>query len=390
MLKDYQIIDADSHVTEPADMWEQYLEPEFKDRAPYKDMTLKGGDPSRQVIRLDLFSPPFKDLKVEGETIYDNISEGVWAEGLKVAIQAYKSYGVRNFDPESHVQAMKRLGADIAFLYPTVGLWMLAMDSMDPKLAGALTRAYNNWLRDFCSYDVQSLRGVGAINLHDPEEMVPELRRIAEFGWKAVFLRPNPVKGRLLSDPAYEPFWTECERLEISVGLHEGTHSRLPATGSDRFKTRFAMHACSHPMEHMMALLALIEGGVLERHPNLKVAFLESGCGWVPYWLWRMDEAEYKHLAWEVKENVKMKPSEYFRRQCFVSVEPSEPYIPELIDYIGSDNVILGSDYPHIDHEPEIMKEAVGLSDRLSPQTVQKLLWDNPSRFYGLPDRRAG
>lgn len=390
MLKDYQIIDADSHVTEPAEMWEQYLEPEFKDRAPYKEVALKGGDPSRQVIRLDLFSPPFKDLKVEGETIYDNISEGVWAEGLKVAIQAYKSYGVRNFDPESHVQAMKRLGADIAFLYPTVGLWMLAMDSMDPKLAGALTRAYNNWLRDFCSYDVQSLRGVGAINLHDPEEMVPELRRIAEFGWKAVFLRPNPVKGRLLSDPAYEPFWTECERLEISVGLHEGTHSRLPATGSDRFKTRFAMHACSHPMEHMMALLALIEGGVLERHPNLKVAFLESGCGWVPYWLWRMDEAEYKHLAWEVKENVKMKPSEYFRRQCFVSVEPSEPYIPELIDYIGSDNVILGSDYPHIDHEPEIMKEAVGLSDRLSPQTVQKLLWDNPSRFYGLPDRRAG
>ena len=119
-------------------------------------------------------------------------------------------------------------------------------------------------------------------------------------------------------------------------------------------------------------------------HPGLKVAFLESGCGWVPYWLWRLDEAEYKHLAWEVQDNVKMKPSEYFRRQCFVSIEPDEPYIPEIIDYIGSDNSILGSDYPHIDHDAEIMKSAVGLEERLSQQTVQKLLWDNPSRFYGL------
>lgn len=91
---------------------------------------------------------------------------------------------------------MQKMGAGIAFLYPTVGLWMLAVDTMDAKLAGALTRAYNSWLRDFCSYDPQKLWGIGAINQHAPEEMVPELRRLAGFGWKAVFLRPNPVKGR--------------------------------------------------------------------------------------------------------------------------------------------------------------------------------------------------
>ncbi len=117
------------------------------------------------------------------------------------------------------------------------------------------------------------------INLHAPEEMVSELQRVVEFGWKAVVLRPNPFKGRLLSNPSYEPFWSECEHLGIAVGIHEGTHSHSPTTGMDRFNTRFAMHACSHPMEQMMAMLALIEGGVLERHPHLKVAFLESGCG---------------------------------------------------------------------------------------------------------------
>lgn len=386
MLKEYKIIDADSHVSEPVEMWAEYIEPEFKDRAPYVDVREVG---ENGTIRLDVFSPPLKNLKVNGEKIYHKISDDIWMEGIKMSIRdaqikEQKKKTMLGVDAASHVMAMEKMGIDIAFLYPTVGLWMLAIDSMDGKLAGALTRAYNNWLYDFCSYDTEKLRGVGAMNLHEPSEMVPELRRIAEFGWRAVFLRPNLVKGRSLSDPAYEEFWGECESLDIAVSLHEGTHSRLPTTGYDRFESRFGMHACSHPMEQMMALLSLIEGGVLERHPKLRVAFLESGCGWLPYWLWRMDEAEYKHLAWEVRDNVKMKPSEYFRRQCFISVEPDEPYLERIIDYIGEDNLILGSDYPHIDFDPDIIDEAVGLGDRLSRSTTQKILWDNPKRYYGI------
>ena len=359
MLKGYRIVDADSHVIEPRDMWEKYLEPAFKSFA---------------------VSP---DFKIKGEEILHKISDQVSTEGIKQVAQAHPMSLLNDFDPESQVRVMVKMGVDVSFLYPSHALWILAIDTMEPQLVGAFTRAYNNWLRDFCSYNPDILKGVGAINLHAPEEMVSELQRILEFGWKAVYLRPNPVKGRLLSDSVYEPFWTECEQLGIAVGLHEGTHSRLPTTGSDRFKTRFAMHACSHPMEQMMALLALIEGGVLERHPQLKVGFLESGCGWLPYWLWRLDE-EYEQLHWEVKNNVKMKPSEYFRRQCFIAIEPSEPYIPQIIEYIGADNLIFGSDYPHMDHKQNIVKEAVDLEERLPKETVQKILWDNPVRFYGL------
>jgi len=359
MLNGYRIIDADSHVYEPIDMWQEYLEPAFKNFAP---------------------SP---DMKINGEEIVDKISVQVRLEGNKQILQAHPMSFFNSFDPESHVQAMKQMGVDISFIYPTYGLWLLAIDTMTPQLAGAFTRAYNNWLRDFCSYNPEILRGVGAINLHAPEEMVSELLRIVNFGWKAVFLRPNPVKGRLLSNPAYEPFWTKCEELGIAIGIHEGTHSRLPTTGGDRFHTRFAMHACSHPMEQMMALLALIKGGVLERHPQLRVGFLESGCGWLPYWLWRLDE-EYKNLHWEVGDNVKMKPSEYFRRQCFIEIEPSEPYLSQIIEYIGSDNLLFGSDYPHMDHQPDIVERVVALEEQLSRKIVQNILWDNPVRFYGL------
>jgi uncharacterized protein len=360
MLNGYKIIDADSHVIEPIKMWAKYLEPEFRDFAPSMDM------------------------KIKGESITAKISEQVRDRGNQQMQQANSTAYLRGYDVESHVQEMERTGVDIAFVYPTYGLWLWSIDSMVPEVAGAFTRAYNTWLfEEFCSYDPERLKGVGAVNLHQPEKLVSELHQIAKYGGKAIFLRPNPIKGRLLSDPAYEPFWAECAALNMAVSIHEGTHSRLPTVGADRFNTRFALHACSHPMEQMMALLALIEGGVLERHPQLKVGLLESGCGWVPYWLWRLDE-EYKNLQWEVKTCIRMKPSEYFRRQCYVSIEPSEPNLDRVIESIGSDNFIFGSDYPHMDCQPDIVKEVIELEQTLSSKTVAKIVWDNPNRFYGL------
>lgn len=351
MLKGYKIIDADSHTIEPIEIWRQYLNPRFRNFAPLADLTIKG------------------------EKVYHKISNQVKS---KISL-------VNNFDAESQVMAIKDMGIDKSVIYPSFGLWLLAVDTMPSQLAQEFVLAYNNWLRDFCSYDPQILRGVGVVNLHNPEDMVPELNRIAKFGWKAVCLLPNPVKGRMLNNTAYEPFWAECEKLGIAVGLHTVAHSRLPTTGADRFNTHFSMHACAHPMEQMMALLALIEGGVLERYPKLRVGFLESGCGWLPYWLWRLDK-EYEELHWEVKDNVKMKPSEYFRRQCFIEIEPSEPYISEIISYIGEDNLIFGSDYPHLDHDPNVVKKAVALEEQFSPEIVKKILWDNPIRFYGIEE----
>ena len=351
MFNEYQIIDADAHTIEPINIWEQYLNPGFKGFSPLPDLTIKG------------------------TKIYHKISNRVKAK-MSLA---------NNFDAESQVKAMKQMGIDLSLIYPTYALWLLAIDTMPPQLAQEFVLAYNRWLLDFCSYDPQILRGVGTVNLHNPEDMVPELNRIAKFGWKAVCLLPNPVKGRLLNNPAYEPFWAECEKLGIAVGIHTAAHCRLPTAGADRFNTHFSMHACAHPMEQMMALLALIEGGVLERYSELKVGFLESGCGWLPYWLWRLDK-EYEELYWEVKDNVKMKPSEYFRRQCFIEIEPSEPYISEIISYIGENNLIFGSDYPHLDHDPNCVKKAVALEEQLSPEIVRKILWDNPIRFYGIEE----
>lgn len=383
MLQMEGMIDADCHVMEPGDLWQKYIEPRYRDRAPRPPVVplprsagAKGASPAEQAVELT------SSVLLEGEEITHRFSPEL---EVRAAVSWFTHYGEplkSRFDAPSHVAALRKIGFSQAYLYPTVGLLLFAIDTMDPELAGALVRAYNDWLVDFCGHDPSMLRGVGVVNQHDPADMLRELRRIHGFGWRAVVLRPNPIKGRLLSHPDFEPFWAECERLDIAVGLHEGTHVRAPSAGGDRFHTHFAMHACSHPIEQMMALLALVEGGVLERHPGLRVGFLESGCGWVPYWLFRLDE-EHRQNGWEVKKNVRIPPSEYFRRQCFVGCEPGEPYLDRIIDFIGEDCVIFGSDYPHFDHTQGALGELLETNTKLGKERMEKILWHNPRRFYG-------
>ncbi|MFT3764350.1 MAG: amidohydrolase family protein [Minicystis sp.] len=368
------IIDADAHVAEPLTLWGDYLEPAFKARGPRPArMPLAGeGRPDEAGV-----------LEVDGAPICDRVTGEIMVRSALHTMRAYPEAAKAGWTPASHVDSLRRIGVDMAFLYPTTGAWLFAVDAMDPALAAALVRAYNRWLHDFCRHEPGFLRPVGAVCRHDPAEMVAELHRFADLGWRAVYLRPNPIRGRTLADPAYEPFWSACEKLDVAVSIHEGTHARVPTAGADRFSTRFGMHACSHPLEQMMALLALVEGGVLERHPGLRVAFLEAGCGWLPYWLWRLDE-EYAQVGWEVKRHVKQKPSAYFRRQCFVSVEPGEPYLDRVLDFIGEDNLLFGLDYPHMDHGPGALTDLIENNETLPSRVMRKIFWDNPRRYYGL------
>lgn len=385
MRDGFQIIDADRHVIEPMDMWAQYLEPEFADRAPCLVDPRVDESPLERVARLGdkAWLPPLPALMLGGEPVCHKLSERALVE---LAWNACKRPGQQEAGtrPQGHLAAMDQVGIDIALLYPSVALYLMGIDGLDPNLAGALARAYNAWLHDFCSVDPARLRGVGLISPHDPSRMVAQLERVIDLGFPAVVLRPNPIQGRTLAHPDYGPFWAACERYSIAVAIHEGTHARSPTAGADRFESRFALHACSHPMEQMMALLALIEGGVLERHPGLRVAFLEAGCGWLSYWLWRLDEMEYKNLSGEVAHHVRMQPSAYFRRQGFVAFEPEEPYLQALLPFIGEDHLLFGTDFPHGDHDDGIVDRAIALSARLPRATVQKMLWENAARWCGL------
>jgi len=370
MAQRFPIIDADGHVMEPPDMWRRFIEPAFRDRAP----GLVQAPDGRARLGTDGRLSPRADA----------ISAAMLARFAADTRQRLGVYQAAGYDAESQVRALDAGGVAVSFLYPTQGLYVAAVDDLDPGLAIAICRAYNDWILEFCAYAPDRLRPVGMlVALHDPDAAVAETARLAERGVAAVFVRPNPIHGRTLGDPAYEALWTECERRGIAVGIHEGVGAHLPTLGAERFRTFFATHAASHPMEQMLAMLALIERGVLERHPGLRMAFLEAGCGWLPYWLWRMDEHWEKTRGVEGEPDIPMAPSEYFRRQCWISCEPDEPNLPELVRQIGEDRVVFASDYPHPDHEwPKTVETMLAVD--LPEGTRRKILHDNAAAFYGL------
>jgi predicted TIM-barrel fold metal-dependent hydrolase len=136
----------------------------------------------------------------------------------------------------------------------------------------------------------------------------------------------------------------------------------------------------------MCTFMELLYGGVLERHPRLRVAFLECGASWVPYWLFRLEEEAEKFGALHpnLEENVRMRPVEYWRRQCYASAEVGEWSLPAVIDTIGDDNLVVSSDFPHFDSAfPEAGAHFMALAN-VSRESKRKILWDNCARLYNL------
>ena len=371
--KRFRIIDADGHVMEPRGMWERYIAPEFSSRAP---RVVHAADGRTHISVADRLCPRPDGANRVSPAMQDAFSTRV-REHLGKYLEAH-------YSAEAQVRAMDEGGIEVSFLYPTQGLYTAAIEDLDPALGIAICRAYNDWIPDFCAYAPERLRPVAMlVALHDPEAAVREVQRVAQRGFKGIFVRPNPIHGRNLDDPAYELLWAESERLGLSVGVHEGIGAYLPTAGGDRFTSFFASHAASHPMEQMLAMLALIGGGVLERHPRLRVAFLEGNCSWLPYWLWRMDEHWEKTEGIEGEPRLPLPPSDYFRRQCWISCEPDEPYIPKVLDFIGEGRLLFASDYPHPDHKwPEIAEAMLAMP--IPDSAKKKILWDNPAAFYGL------
>ncbi len=276
-------------------------------------------------------------------------------------------------------------GIDVAVMFPSRGLSVLTRPDLDPRFADAIARAYNDWMFDFCKMDTRRLLGAGMLSVYDIKDAVAETHRVIdELGFRAVFLRSNIVNGKTWHDPYYEPLWDTLEALDIPVGFHEATGSRSRQTG-DWFDPNFGLRRIyAQPFEQMLGLGSFLAGGVLEHHRRLKVAFLEANCSWVPWLVWRMDELH--ELEGDVfMPSLTMAPSEYFKRQCVVSVEPDEIPARHMIDDFGSDQLVFSTDYPHGDSRyPEAVEYFLKLP--LSDEDKRKILWDNCARFYSVTE----
>jgi predicted TIM-barrel fold metal-dependent hydrolase len=219
------------------------------------------------------------------------------------------------------------------------------------------------------------------ISPFDIDAAVAETKRcVKELGFRAIFMRSNITNGRNWHDDYYEPLWSLLEELEIPLGFHESSSTAGRQIG-DNFEPNFMLRRIvAQPMEQMLGLVSLCSGGVLARHPKLRVAFLEANCTWLPWLLWRLDEGwEREGDVWA--KDLTMAPSEYFKRQVFVSVEPDEAGVKYVIDYLGTDRLVFSTDYPHGDSKfPHAVESFLKLE--ITQDDKRKILWDNCAEFY--------
>ncbi len=383
MKQGFRVIDADAHVIEPSDLWQRYIETRFRERAP-RHLNLAFSVVT-DGVRIN--TPERWDPEATPERLARR-NERIQATFAEI----YPAASARGFDGVAQLADMGVEGVDLAFLYPSFGLFALASDQIAPDLASAIARAYNDWLADFCAADPSRLRGIGMLALQDPAAAAAEVARMRdEHGFVGAFARPNPILGRNLDDPAYDVLWHALSLRGMALGLHEGGMPPLPQAGADRLSNAEQRHICSHPMEQMVAAVSLIYGGVLERFPELRVAFLEAGCGWLPFWLERMDEHYEKGLRRDfgARKLLQRPPSEYFRRQCFVSADADEAMLEHVIGAFGDDRIVFSTDYPHPDSKyPHAVDSFLALAG-VSAESKRRILWDNALALYGIDDPAA-
>jgi len=368
----FKVFDSDMHIMEPPDLWERYIDPAFRSRAPR-------GITSGNVRDLRLQFPDKPPFAIRSPHSGRNFERNQ---------ATYAEHSRRGWGPDVQLEAMDVEGIDVAVMFPSRGLSSLTWPEMDPKFAHAMARAYNDWLHDFCQFAPDRMYGAGMISLHDIGSAVEETYRcVQELGFKAVFVRANIVTGKQWHDPYYVPLWNALEKLEIPIGLHEAITSRSRQNG-DQFPPNIGLQRIfAQPMEQMLAVGAFICGGVFARHPKLRAAFLEANCSWVPWLIWRLDE-DYELEGDLFMGDLEMEPSAYFRRQCVVSVEPDEHPARHMLEDFGSDQMVFSTDYPHGDSRyPRSVESFLELD--IPDDDKRKILWDNCARFYAVTEKVA-
>jgi predicted TIM-barrel fold metal-dependent hydrolase len=372
MTRAYNVIDADGHILEPLSLWNDYMDPAFRDRAP---RLIRDADGKERLLIEEKVLGSKKGMGAIGAV---GARDGVVVDDAMEYEQGRKG----GFDPHARIPDMDLYGIDAAFLFPSVGLFCGSIN--DPALAAAVARAYNRWLADYCKAYPDRLFGVAMIPLQSVDRAIEEMKFAREtLGMKAAFIRPNPYSDKMIDQPEYEPFWAAAEGLDMSVCFHEGGGAGMPQVGMDRFEGRGARHIVSHTMEMMMACLAVIWGGVCERHPKIRVGFLESGGGWVAPWLDRMNR-HFDDIGFN-DSGLKTRPSELFERNCWIAFEPVETSLKVLAEHIGPHKILWATDYPHPDgFFPGAPNMVRGLLGNASAETIRQVMAGSAQAFYGL------
>jgi predicted TIM-barrel fold metal-dependent hydrolase len=303
----------------------------------------------------------------------DKMAEtGLYTDGKK---------GIRRpTDPHLRLKDMERDGVDAEVIFGILGA---ATRLNDHEAAREMFRIYNDWLADFCRHYPDRQIGLACLPYGDIDAAVQEVHRVATMGIRGLELSCSWDMDPMWH-PVWEPLWKAVSDVNLPLHFHTfpstSSTARDKATGLSKRAALF-VGVSGFQMNLVNILAALVGAAVLERYPNLRVSFGESGIGWIPYALDRMDfewEDRFRDLG------LTMKPSDYWRRQCKATFQ-FDRIGTRLIDEMGAETLMWASDYPHTDGVwPESDKYIEEQFGHLPADVVKKITCENAGKFYGL------
>jgi predicted TIM-barrel fold metal-dependent hydrolase len=366
----YPVVDADGHGGEP---------PRWRRRIPDRYRT-------QMAAYVRSMKQTYGDVPGGGLQLSDaNPRAATWDDDDELDFDPHMRAGMS--DPAARLEDMDLEGIDVAVMFPPGSGEEWALH--DPEFATALCRTLNDARAEYAAHAPERLKLVAKLPMLDPPQAADELERcVGDHGFVGMVTAQH-ILDRNLDDSAFDVVWSTAERLGVPVCVHGGGQApgQVPVA-IDRFTTRLAKHAITHPVGAMLALTSFTVGGLLARFPQLRVAFLEAGSGWLPFWLERLDE--HWELLPEQAPELDRPPSTYFEGRGFVSCEPEERSVPWVCDTVGDDVVCYASDYCHWDcafpHSVKLLAER----DDLSEARKAAILAGNAARLYGLPVPGSG
>ncbi|MCA9511701.1 MAG: amidohydrolase family protein [Myxococcota bacterium] len=379
----FQVIDIDTHLTEPPDTWTARLASKYGDRIPH----------IRQIDGKDLWFAGDQPVGMPGA--YSMAGH----DGTPPEFRSgYAEIPKAMYDAKARLAFMDEEKIHAQVLYPNVGGFGSGgfRKLGDPQLMLDCVSAYNDFLVDWCSADPHRLLGVAAMPFWDVDASVREIERCAGLGFRAILMcnQPQDHGQPLLRDKHWDRFWGAAQANDMTVSFHVGGGDFTDVSTDPAnigFKTNFARASVMAFIDNARSISDVIMGGVPHRFPRLQMVSVESGVGWIPFvvegldWQWKNNGVRKEHPEYDLL------PSEYFRRQIYASFWFEEGGLADAIARFP-DNILFETDYPHptcqapgpasAGTHPRLYAERAlaGLPDA----TLQKVLHDTAARLYRL------
>jgi len=368
-MERYTVISTDCHAGASYDKggFLDYVEERYHDALRDEMARLT----SEQAERMEkLFASEFRSEQDGTDEAIDGGRSGAWdpdrrlqqleTDGI-VAEILFPDGSQNNAAPFAAAAGPGAVGADHAL--QTVGAW-----------------AYNRWLAEFCGHSAERRAGLAILTIHDIDESVRQLRWAHENGLRGVLLPSGVGNLPFYHHPRYEPIWQACNELGLPLHTHVGSatpdYGDLPGSG--------AIFAYESLWLSHRPLWFIIWGGVFERNPDLKMVFVEQGADWVPDTLRIMDNM-YLYMFQHEKQRLSLKPSDYWKKHCYVQAMFLSRREARMRNQIGVANMMWGSDYPHYEGSWPRSKEMVARALEDVPELDRRaILSENAARLYGF------